>query len=56
MAAIKGIDIDEGKKQENQARLDEIQIRVNARLHGVSESALENHALGFDFETDEDEE
>jgi len=52
-AALKGIDLDEGERKRNQDRLDAIQMRVNARLSGRSEHALESNDLGFTLETEE---
>lgn len=56
LAALKGVDLDEGQSTAKE-KFDEIQSRVNAKLHG--DRAVQNaeyNAFGLDIETDDDEE
>lgn len=53
LAAIQGIDLDEGSQQEHQAKFEEIQQRVQARLQGRSVEELEYDELGLDVEIEE---
>lgn len=53
MAALKGIDLDEGKNTEAKEKFDEINRRVQARLHGKSEQQLELDEFGLEIEVEE---
>lgn len=53
LAALKGIDLDEGDKRDAQDRFAEIQRRVEAKLHGKSEAQLEYDVFGIDVEIEE---
>lgn len=53
-AALKGIDLDEGTKQSNEERFEEVQRRALVKLHG--ERAVDNSelmSLGFEVEIEE---
>ena len=50
MAALKGIDLDEDKKQEAQDRFEKVQRRVQAKLTGQSEQKIALGQLAFDYE------
>lgn len=53
MAALKGIDLDEGSTVDAKEKFDEVQRRVNARLTGKSEQELELAEFGLEIETEE---
>lgn len=48
MAALKGIDLDEGDKAVN--KVDEMKRRIEAEQKGVSTEALDYMDMGFDVE------
>lgn len=50
MAAIQGIDIDKGAKDEAKNRFEEVKQRVEARLQGKSQEQMEYDNLGLDVE------
>lgn len=53
LAALKGIDLDEGQKQSAQERFDEVQRRVEAKLTGKDKRQLDLDVFAFDFEEEE---
>ena len=57
LAALKGIDLDEGKKEETQDAFDRIKQRAEARLRGVSEEEVGRQAdaelFGLEFEVED---
>lgn len=53
MAAIQGIDIDKGAKEDAEERFNAVQMRVQARLQGMSVEQLEYDELGLDVEIEE---
>ena len=55
MAAVQGIDIDKGSKDEAASRFEAVQQRVEARLQGVSEEQLELDTLGIVVEIEEED-
>lgn len=52
-AALKGINIDEGSQNTAKEKFEEVQRRVQAKLYGKSEAALEMDELGLDIEIEE---
>jgi hypothetical protein len=57
MAALKGIDLDEGKKEEAQDFLANIERRAKARIGGVDEATVDRitdaDIFGLEFEVEE---
>ena len=53
MAAIQGIDIDKGAKEDAKAKFEQIETRVQARLQGRSVEELEYDELGLDVEIED---
>lgn len=53
LAALKGIDLDEGQKESAEDAFARVQRRAESRLRGVSEESLEMEALGMDIEVEE---
>lgn len=53
MAAIQGIDIDKGAKEDAKEKFEAVQQRVTARLQGKSIEQLEYDELGLDVEIEE---
>lgn len=56
-AALKGVDLDEGTKQETEDAFERVQRRAQARLRGISEEEVDKLAdadmFGLDFEIEE---
>jgi len=53
MAAIQGIDIDKGAKEDAAEALERVKMRAAARLQGKSVEQLEFDELGLDVEIEE---
>lgn len=53
LAAIQGIDLDEGSREDAEDRFEEIERRAQARLQGRSVEELEYDELGLDVEIEE---
>ena len=54
LAALKGIDLDEDANNEAKNKFEEVQRRVQAKLHGGNEKQLEMDIFGLDIETEEE--
>lgn len=52
LAAIQGIDLDEGK---HEAEFERIKLKAQADLAGKTEEEFTLESIGFAFETDDDE-
>lgn len=53
MAALKGVNLDEGEQTSAEEKFNEVQNRVAAKLSGKSQSSIEFDFFGLDVETDE---
>lgn len=57
MAALKGIDLDEGKKQEAEDTFEKVKRRAEATLRGLSPEEVDRQAdgdiFGLEFEVEE---
>lgn len=53
LAAINGINLDEGASGSVQDRFDEVQRRVEAKLSGIDKETFELNELGMDVEIEE---
>lgn len=55
MAALKGVDLDADAKNDAQERFDEVQRRVETKLHGEQAVANKEYDFfGLDIETEEE--
>ena len=52
MAAMQGVDIDEGKEE---AQFEEIKRRAEADLAGLSEEQFVLHQIGIEYDADDDD-
>jgi hypothetical protein len=52
MAALKGVDIDEGQQTSAEERFNEVKNRVDAKLTGRSQASVEFDFFGLDIEDD----
>lgn len=53
LAAIQGIDLDEGVREQNASRFEEVELRAQACLQGKTIDELEFDILGLDVEIEE---
>lgn len=53
MAALKGINLDEGAAKDAKEKFDEVQRRAQSRLTGIDTEQLEMDEFGLDIEIEE---
>lgn len=53
LAALQGVDIDEGQQTSAEERFNEVQNRVQAKLSGQSQASIEFDFFGLDIEVEE---